>query len=49
MWIGNGATVMSGVHIGQGDVVAAGALVTKNVEHYSIDGGGSAKLISYRF
>lgn len=49
VWIGYGATVMSGVHIGRGAVVAAGAVVTKDVEPYSIVGGVPAKLIRYRF
>ena len=40
---------MSGVHIGQGAVVAAGAVVTKNVPPYAIVGGVPAKLIKYRF
>ena len=31
VWIGYGATIMSGVHIGQGAIVAAGAVVTKDV------------------
>ena len=49
VWIGYGATIMSGVHIGQGAVVAAGAVVTKNVPPYAIVGGVPAKLIKYRF
>lgn len=49
VWIGYGATIMSGVHIGQGAVVAAGAVVTKNVPPYAIVGGIPAKLIKYRF
>ena len=40
---------MSGVHIGQGVVVAAGAVVTKNVPPYAIVGGVPAKVIKYRF
>lgn len=48
-WIGYGATIMSGVHIGQGAVVAAGAVVTKNVPPYAIVGGVPAKVIKYRF
>ena len=48
-WIGYGATIMSGVHIGQGAVVAAGAVVTKDVEPYAIVGGVPAKIIRYRF
>ncbi|MBS6698500.1 MAG: CatB-related O-acetyltransferase [Faecalibacterium prausnitzii] len=49
VWIGYGATIMSGVHIGQGVVVAAGAVVTKNVPPYAIVGGVPAKVIKYRF
>lgn len=49
VWIGYGATVMSGVHIGQGAVVAAGAVVTKDVPPYAIVGGVPAKIIKYRF
>lgn len=49
VWIGYGATIMSGVHIGQGAVVAAGAVVTKDVPAYAIVGGVPAKVIKYRF
>lgn len=49
VWIGFNATILSGVHIGQGAIVAAGALVVKDVEPYSIVGGVPAKTISYRF
>ena len=49
VWIGYGATILSGVHIGQGAVVAAGAVVTKDVEPYVIVGGVPAKTIKYRF
>ena len=49
VWIGYGATIMSGVHIGQGAVVAAGAVVTKDVPPYAIIGGVPAKVIKYRF
>ena len=48
-WIGYGATVLSGVHIGQGAVVAAGAVVTHDVPPYAIVGGVPAKVIRYRF
>ena len=49
VWIGYGATIMSGVHICQGAVIAAGAVVTKDVPAYAIVGGVPAKLIKYRF
>lgn len=49
VWIGYGATIMSGVHIGQGAVVAAGAVVTKDVPPYAVVGGVPAKVIKYRF
>jgi len=49
VWIGYGATILSGVKIGKGAIVAAGAIVTKDVEPYSIVGGTPAKLIAYRF
>ena len=49
VWIGYRAVVLSGVHIGQGAVVAAGAVVTKDVPPYGIVGGVPAKVIKYRF
>lgn len=49
VWIGANAMVMGGVTIGHGAIVAAGAVVTKDVEPYSIVGGVPAKLIKHRF
>ena len=49
VWIGTRAIIMSGVHIGQGAVVAAGAVVTKDVPPYGVVGGVPAKVIKYRF
>lgn len=49
VWIGHGATILSGVHIGQGAIVAAGAVVAKDVPPYAIVGGVPAKVIKYRF
>lgn len=49
VWIGYGATILSGVHIGQGAVIAAGAVVASDVPPYAIVGGVPAKIIKYRF
>ena len=49
VWIGAKSTIMSGVKIGDGVIIAAGALVTKDVEPYSVVGGNPAKHIKYRF
>ena len=50
VWIGYGVTILPGVsYIGDGAVIAAGAVVTKDVEPYSIVGGVPANLIKYRF
>ena len=49
VWIGDGATIMSGVRIGNGAIVAANSHVVKDVEPYSMVGGNPAKLIKYRF
>ena len=49
VWIGLGVTVMSGVTIGQGAIIAAKAVVTKDVPPYAIVGGVPAKVIRYRF
>ena len=49
VWIGYGATILSGVHISQGAIIAAGAVVTKDVPPYAIVGGVPAKILKYRF
>jgi len=49
VWIGINATILRGVTIGDGAVIAAGSVVTKNVEPYAIYGGIPAKLIRFRF
>lgn len=49
VWIGYGSTILDGVHIGRGGVVAAGAVVAKDVEPYAVVGGVPAKLIKKRF
>jgi acetyltransferase-like isoleucine patch superfamily enzyme len=49
VWIGYGSIIMSGVKIGDGSIIAAGSVVTKDVEAYSIYGGNPAKKIKDRF
>jgi len=49
VWIGFNSTILSGVTIGQGAVVAAGSLVTRDVPPYAIVGGNPAKVLKYRF
>jgi len=49
VWIGYGATIMPGVHIGDGAIVATAAVVTKDVPAYAIVGGNPATVIRHRF
>lgn len=49
VWIGQRAIIKVGVHIGDGAIVAAGSVVTKDVEPYTIVGGNPAKFIRNRF
>jgi hypothetical protein len=49
VWIGMDAVIGRGIKIGDGAVIAARAVVTKDVEPYSIVGGVPAKHIRYRF
>lgn len=49
VWVGSGATVMSGVTIHNGAVIACNAHVVKDVPPYAIVGGNPAKIIKYRF
>jgi virginiamycin A acetyltransferase len=49
VWIGYNATIMSGVTIGDGAIIAANSTVIKDVEPYSIVGGNPAKEIKKRF
>jgi maltose O-acetyltransferase len=48
VWIGRNAIILPGVIIGQGSVVGAGAIVTKNIEPFSVYGGVPAKFIKKR-
>lgn len=49
VWIGFGATILDGVKLGQGSVIAAGAVVTKDVPPYAVVGGVPARVLKYRF
>lgn len=52
VWVGSNAMILAGgkdITIGEGSIIAAGAIVTKDVEPYSIVAGVPAKLIKYRF
>jgi glycosyltransferase involved in cell wall biosynthesis/acetyltransferase-like isoleucine patch superfamily enzyme len=49
VWVGYGATILSGVTIGDGAIVAAKAVVAKNVPPYAIVGGNPAKVLKMRF
>lgn len=49
VWIGGNSIIIDGVEIGDGAIIAAGSVVTKNVAPYSIVGGVPAKLIKLRF
>ncbi len=48
-WIGMRAMIMPGIQIGEGAIVASGAIVTKNVAPYSVVAGNPAKVVKKRF
>lgn len=48
VWLGRNVVVMPGIHIGEGAIVGAGAVVTKDVAAYSVVGGVPAKFIKSR-
>ncbi|WP_445776043.1 CatB-related O-acetyltransferase [Shewanella sp.] len=48
VWIGLNVIILDGVNIGNGAVIAAGSIVTKDVENYAIVAGVPAKTIRYR-
>ncbi|MCX2837910.1 CatB-related O-acetyltransferase [Salinimicrobium sp. MT39] len=49
VWIGAHSVILSGVKIGNGAVIAANTVITKDVPNYAIVGGNPGKIIKYRF
>jgi virginiamycin A acetyltransferase len=49
VWIGNSATIMPGVQVNDGAIIATNSCVTKDVPPYTIVGGNPAKEIRKRF
>lgn len=49
VWIGQGAGIVDRVQVGDGAIIAAGAIVTKDIPAYAVVGGVPAKVIKYRF
>lgn len=49
VWIGYGVTILSGVKVGKGAIIAAGSVVNHDVPPYAVFGGVPGKLIKYRF
>lgn len=49
VWIGDGVSILEGITVGNGAIIAANAMVVKDVPPYAIVGGNPAKLIRYRF
>lgn len=49
VWIGKSSFITSGVIVGDGAIIAAGSVVTKDVPPYAIVGGNPAKVVKYRF
>lgn len=48
VWIGDNVTILPGVTIGNGTILGASAVVTKDVPDYAIVGGNPAKILKYR-
>lgn len=49
VWVGCNSTILKGVKIGRGSIVAAGSVVTKSIPPYSIAAGVPAKIIKFRW
>lgn len=49
VWLGVNVTLLSGVTVGRGAIVAAGSVVTKDVPPYSVVGGVPARFIKFKW
>jgi virginiamycin A acetyltransferase len=49
VWIGYNVIILSGVRIGKGSIIAAGAVVTNDIPSYAVAAGNPARVIKYRF
>ncbi|WP_420094807.1 CatB-related O-acetyltransferase [Nocardia asteroides] len=49
VWLGYGVTVMPGVRIGNGAIVAAGSVVTRDIPDYAVAGGNPARVLRMRY
>lgn len=49
VWMGSNVTILKGVHIGRGSIIAAGSVVTRSLPAYCIGAGIPAKVLKYRW
>ncbi len=49
VWVGARATILKGVRIGRGAIVAAGAVVTRSIPPYAVAGGVPARILKFRW
>lgn len=49
VWMGSNVTILKGVHIGRGAIIAAGSVVTRSLPAYCVGGGIPAKVLKYRW
>lgn len=49
VWLGCNVTLLAGAHVGRGAIIAAGAVVNKDIPPYAIAGGVPAKVIKFKW
>jgi acetyltransferase-like isoleucine patch superfamily enzyme len=49
VWVGNGAVILSGVKVGNGSVIGACAVVSRDIPPYAVAVGNPARVVKYRF